>query len=224
MPVNVLARYVFALCVCLPFLAQPAFGQSGGLQLTPAQTVKPADFTPTERDYYQKLNAAAAKSFIATRSYVRLCQQVLERKLPALQLPDKPAGFTVKYLLPGEPNVINRALAAYVVAKQNPNSAASATAAPLEMTSAQILKSADLTPKELDYYNKLTNPSAAKAFIETRSYVRLTRKVVAHEMPAAQLPDKPLGFSRSYLLTGEEAVVDQAIAASLTVLMQQKLR
>jgi hypothetical protein len=74
MPVNVLARFIVALCVCLPFPAQPAFAQSGGSQLTPAQTVKPADFTATEHDYYQKLDAAAAKSFIATRSYVRLCQ------------------------------------------------------------------------------------------------------------------------------------------------------
>jgi hypothetical protein len=34
-----------------------------------------------------------------------------------LQLPEKPAGFSVKYLLPGGANVINRALADYIVAE-----------------------------------------------------------------------------------------------------------
>jgi hypothetical protein len=222
---NVPARILLAVSVCLPLLAsaQLASAQSGGSQLTPAQTVKPDDFTPIERNYYQNLDATAAKSFIATRSYVRLCQQVLDHKLAALQLPDKPAGFTVKYLLPGEPNVINRALADYLVAKQNPNHAASARAAPFEMTPAQILKPDALSPKELAYYKKLTNPASAKMFIETRSYVRLSQDVVAHKMPAAQLPDKPLGFTRIYLLPGEEAVINEAIAASLVALMKQKI-
>jgi hypothetical protein len=39
-----------------------------------------------------------------------------------------------------------------------------------------------------------------------------------------QLPNKPIGFRSSYLLPGEDAVIDEAIAASLTALMQQKLR
>ncbi len=224
MPMNILARFLSVASLCFPLLVQPALAQAGGSQLTSAQTVKPADFTPTERDYYQKLDAAAAKSFIATRSYVRLCQQVLDRKLPALHLPEKPADFTVKYLLPGEANVINRALAEYVVAQQSPDHAAPSRAAALEMTQAQILKPAGLSPKELSYFKTLSDPAKAKMFIETRSYVRLTQDVVANRMPAAQLPDKPLGFTRIYLLPGEEAVVNKAVAASLAALMKQNLR
>ncbi len=183
--------------------------------MTPAQTVTPAELTPKELEYYQTLDAAAAKDFIATRSYVRLCQQVLDHKLPALQLPDKPAGFSVKYLLPTEANIINRALAEQIAAEQSPGGAAPARAAPLEMTAAQILSSAALSPKELAYYEKLTEPSLAKSFIDTRSYVRLAQMVASHKMSAPQLPDKPLDFNRSYLLPGEEAVVDQAISNCL---------
>ncbi|MGB9116115.1 hypothetical protein [Bradyrhizobium sp.] len=225
MPMIVLTRFLIAASICIPLLASavPALAQSGGSQLTAAQTVKPADFSPTERDYYQKLDAAAANSFIATRSYVRLCQQVLDHKLPALQLPDKPAGFTVKYLLPEDPNVINRALAAYVVAKQNPNHAASGPKAALEMTPAQILKSAELTGEELTYYKTLTEPAMVTNFILTRSYARLAQKVIDHKMPALQLPDKPLGFTRNYLLPGEEAVINKAIGASLAALMKKRL-
>ena len=118
MPVNVVARFLIAASICIQLLASaaPAFAQSGGSQLTAAQTVKPADFSPTELDYYQKLDAAAAKSFIATRSFVRLCQQVLDHKLPALQLPNKPIGFRSSYLLPGEDAVIDEAIAASLTA------------------------------------------------------------------------------------------------------------
>lgn len=224
MSANVTARILFWVGLQLLALAPSVFAQPGGSQLTPAQTVTPAEMTPKELKYYQTLDASATKDFIATRSYVRLCQQVLDHKLPALQLPDKPPGFSVKYLLPTDVNIINRALAENIIAKQSPNGAARARSAPLEMSAAQILSPAALSPKELAYYEKLTDPSAAKSFIDTRSYVRLAQMVVSHKMPAPQLPDKPLNFNRSYLLAGEEAVVNQAISESLAALMQQKLR
>ena len=195
------------------------------LQMTPAQILKPADLTPKELDYYQKLTEPdLAKMFITTRSYVRLCQQVIDRKLPASRLPDKPTGFSVKYLLPGEANVINQAIAASIIAGQAGDNAASAKMAALQMTSAQMLKPADLSPKELDYYKKLTDPAAAKMFIETRSYVRLCQQEVDHQLPPLQLPDKPLGFSRIYLLPGEEAVVNQAASDSLAALLRVRLQ
>jgi len=224
MRANVLARSLAAAALCLPLLAlvQSAPAQSAGRQMTAAQMITPADFTPTERDYYKTLDAAAAKNFIATRSYVRLCRLVLEHKLPALQLPEKPAGFTVKYLLPDDPSIINRALGHQLAAKQNPNH--SALRAQHEMTAAQMLKPAELTAEELTYYKKLTDPAKAKSFIETRSYMRLAKNVVAHKMPAAQLPEQPLGFSLSYLLPGEKAVNDEAIKESLAALMKEKIR
>jgi hypothetical protein len=219
MPVNVLARLLFAASLCLPLLAAPAFAQSSAPKMTTAQLVKPAGLTPTERSYYKKLNAAAAKSFIATRSYVRLCRQVLERKLLALQLPQKPVGFNVKYLLPEDPNIINRALGEQSAVKRNPNHAVAAR----ELTPAQILKPAELTAEELTYYKTLIDPAEAKNFILTRSYMRLAQKVADHKMPALQLPDHPVGFSPDYLLPGEDAVNDKATSALLAIEMKRNL-
>jgi hypothetical protein len=221
-PVNVLARLLVAASLCLPLLASaaPAFAQSVGVQLTAAQMVKPADFTAEERDYYRTLGPAAAKSFIATRSYVRVCRQVVEHKLPALRLPNRPAGFNVKYLLPEDPNIINRALGEYIIAKQSPNHAV--TVRP-ELTAAQILKPAQLTAEELSYYKTLTEP-AKKNFILTRSYMRLAQKVADHKMSPLQLPNQPLGFSPDYLLPGEDAVNNKAIGELVAVGLKRKLQ
>jgi hypothetical protein len=170
-----------------------------------AQLLTPANLTAEELAYYKQLSDPDdVRRFIVTRSYERLCQQVIDRKLPPSQLPDKPADFTVKYLLPAEPNVINRALALSI----NPK------AVFVEMTAAQLLQPADFTPTELAYYRTLTD-GAAERFVETRSYVRLCKLVVDNKLPAAQLPDMPLGFVYGYLLPGEQAVIGQAITASV---------
>jgi hypothetical protein len=79
--------------------------------------VNPANLTEKESAYYQKLtDPVVAKNFLVTRSYVRLCQQVIDHKLPAIQLPDKPLGFSVRYLLPGEATLINTALSESIIA------------------------------------------------------------------------------------------------------------
>ena len=118
MPPSGLSRFLVAACVCAQILVStaPTLAKSGGLQLTAMQTLSPADFTQIEQDYFQKLDGSAAKNFIATRSYVRICQKVVDHKLPALQLPDKPLGFSSNYLLPGEEVVINKAIEASLVA------------------------------------------------------------------------------------------------------------
>jgi hypothetical protein len=46
-----------------------------------------------------------------------LCQQVIDRKLPAEQLPDKPLGFSAKYLLAGEATLINTAISESIIAE-----------------------------------------------------------------------------------------------------------
>jgi hypothetical protein len=86
------------------------------------------------------------------------------------------------------------------------------------MAPSQMLQPSDLTPKELDYYNKLTDPEVAKNFIATRSFVRLCQKVVDKTMPAEQLPDKPLGFSVRYLLAGEATMINRAISDSIVAM------
>lgn len=219
MPKTVLAKLLFAASLCWLALVPP--GAAFASQMTAAQMVKPADFTAEERDYYRKLAPAAAESFIATRSYVRLCRQVLGRKLPAIQLPDRPAGFNVKYLLPEDPTVINRAVGEHLAAKANPNHKVPAQP---ELTATQILKPTQLTAEEQDYYKTLTAPAKARAFILTRSYMRLAQKVADHKMPAMQLPNHPIGFSAEYLLPGEDAVDNKAIGALLAALMKRKLR
>jgi hypothetical protein len=108
-----------AKCLCVAagvaFLASivPASAQS----LTPDQIVKTSNLTQQEIDYYQKLSdPVMAKNFLLTRSYVRLCQQVIDHRLPAVQLPDKPLGFSVRFLLPGEATLINTAISDSIIA------------------------------------------------------------------------------------------------------------
>lgn len=86
--------------------------------LLPSQLVSPTALTPREAAYYAKLtDPDTARNFIITRSYVRLCQAVVDKTLPAGQLPDKPVGFSVRYLLPGEVQMINSAIASNIVAQ-----------------------------------------------------------------------------------------------------------
>ncbi len=87
-----------------------------------SQILKPADLTAKEASYYKTLaDPEVAKNFIITRSYVRLCQQVVDKKLPADQLPDKPLGFSVRYLLAGEVTMINRAISDSIIAEMCKN-------------------------------------------------------------------------------------------------------
>ena len=86
--------------------------------LNPSQLITPADMTPKESKYYNTLtDPEAAKSFIITRSYVRLCQKVIDKTMPAEQLPDKPLGFAARYLLSGEATLINTAIAESITAE-----------------------------------------------------------------------------------------------------------
>jgi hypothetical protein len=114
-PMNIGAKCFWVVTVGLVFLT--SIGPASAQVLTPAQIVKPADLTEKESAYYQKLaDPLAAKNFLETRSYVRLCQQVIDHKVPAIQLPDKPLGFSVRYLLPGEANLINKAISESIIA------------------------------------------------------------------------------------------------------------
>ncbi len=101
---------------------------------------------------------------------------------------------------------------------QAPTKGAAQALAAAAIAPSQILKPSDLTQKELDYYNKLSDPDVAKNFIMTRSFVRLCQKVMDKKMPAEQLPDKPLGFSVRYLLAGEATMINQAISASIVAM------
>jgi len=101
------------------------------------------------------------------------------------------------------------------LALQIPTRGSAENAAGPAIALTQILKPADLTEKELDYYKKLVDPEIAKNFIMTRSYVRLCQQVTDKKMPAERLPDKPLGFSVRYLLAGEATMINHAISDSI---------
>jgi hypothetical protein len=113
--VNIGAKCLWAVGAGLALLI--SIGLASAQVLSPAQIVNPANLTEKESAYYQKLtDPVVAKNFLVTRSYVRLCQQVIDHKLPAIQLPDKPLGFSVSYLLPGEVTLINTALSESIIA------------------------------------------------------------------------------------------------------------
>lgn len=79
--------------------------------------LKPA-FSADEQSFYATLSGADAQNFLITRKYVRQAQAVVDGKMNPLSFPaKKPAGFTVAYLLPDDPTVINNALGMYLTAK-----------------------------------------------------------------------------------------------------------
>lgn len=199
-----------ATCALLLMAAQPSFAGDAPLQM-----ITPAEFTPVEAKFYQTLDPAAQQDFIATRSYVRISQQVIDRTLPPLQLPDRPAGFSVKYLLPGEPFDLNTALADYITATHG----GKGNLVP-EMTDAQILQPSDLNPAELSFFQTL-DTTEARHFIVTRSYVRLCQQVLDQKLPAYQLPDAPPGIRGAYLLAGEEGLISKAVDLSLQDLLRR---
>jgi hypothetical protein len=85
---------------------------AGGGELARSQLVAPADLTAIELDYYKKATDPEVKrNFIITRSYVRIAQKVVAKKISPEEFPvAKPAGFSVQYLLPDDAHVINEAL------------------------------------------------------------------------------------------------------------------
>jgi hypothetical protein len=109
-------RRIFTFLVAA-FALSTSIGPTPAQTLSSSQIVKPAELTQKEGDYYRTLSdPEVAKNFLLTRSYVRLCQQVIDHKLPAIQLPDKPLGFSVRYLLPWEATLINAAISESIVA------------------------------------------------------------------------------------------------------------
>jgi hypothetical protein len=119
MRTKLIIQALLAVSICLSLLpmARSACAQAGNPTMAPEQMMSPADMTSDERDFYRTLNDSDAKNFIVTRSYVRLCQQVMAHKLPPLALPPKPAGFRTAYLLPEDPSVIDEAMGENVKAK-----------------------------------------------------------------------------------------------------------
>jgi hypothetical protein len=210
-------RTTVALLALVFGLGAHALAQTAArvVPMTAAQMIAPPDLTSVEANFYKTLDEAAAKEFLITRSWFRLCVQVIKHNLPALQLPDKPAGFNVKYLLPTDPNYINRAMGMRLAEETSPN------LPPLvpEMSPAQTLAPSALTLNEQAKYQMLADPAQRKNFIETRSYIRLCRAVLDHKMAAAKLPLTPLGYDPAYLF--EEG--DNKAAADAQKLLLQAL-
>src|SRR5947209_3200991 len=83
-PMKIAAKYLFVVTSGLLFWT--SIDAASAQELTPAQIVKPADLTEKESAYYQQLtDVQVKKNFLETRSYARLCQQVVDHRLPAIQ-------------------------------------------------------------------------------------------------------------------------------------------
>jgi hypothetical protein len=203
------------LSVALWGTAPSSFAEPVQLQMRQDQMIKPADFTSVEANFYKTLDLAAQQNFIATRSFVRVSQQVVDGILPPSQLPDRPAGFSVKYLLRGESFDINNALAGYLTAKNGGEGNLVSA-----MTAGQMLQLADLNLTEVTYFRTL-GALDAKRFMATRSYVRLCRQVLDQKLPAYQLPKAPPGIRGAYLFAGERDLISKAMDASLHDLLQR---
>jgi hypothetical protein len=196
-----------------------ASGASAATILRPGQTLKLAELTPEERAYYDNLvgGPRIQKAFLATRTYVRLCQEAVSGELPAIQLPDRPDGYDSKYLLPDEPVMLNRALVVQLIAKDCLGQAPACLQQHrgfVEMTPAQTLTRDQLDPTDQAVFDKMTDPRQRDEFLKTRSYVALCQDLKAHKLAAGTLPDEPLGFNTSYLRAGEQDMVDDAISAN----------
>lgn len=204
-----------AACACLAL----ASSASGGALLRPGQTLKQAELTPEERAYYDKLvgGPRIQRAFLATRSYVRLAQEVVSGELPAIQLPDRPDDFDSKYLLSDETVMLNRALVVQLTAKDCQGQGPSCIQQHrgfVEMTPAQTLSRDQLDPIDQAIFDKMTDPHQRDEFLKTRSYVRLCQDLKDHKLAAGALPDEPLGFNTNYLRAGEQDMVDDAISAN----------
>ena len=81
-------------------------------ELSAGEVVSLAQLTPEEKDYYDHAaNQTVRKNFIITRSYLRLAQKLVDKQIPPDAFPmRKPKGFSVEYLLPDDPEIINEAI------------------------------------------------------------------------------------------------------------------
>ncbi len=108
-----LALRIIGVAIACLALQAPAMAETKhAREMSPSQILRPADLTPDEMAYYNGVtDPAIKKNFIMTRSYVRLAEKLIAKKIPAWEFPRmKPKGFSAQYLLPNDPAVINKAL------------------------------------------------------------------------------------------------------------------
>ena len=80
----------------------------GAPEMTEAQMITPAQMDAQELAFYNRITDPRQKDeFIKTRSYIRLCKQVLAKTLPVAQMIEKPLGFSTAYELPGDEDIAN---------------------------------------------------------------------------------------------------------------------
>ena len=68
---------------------------------------------PIEQKSYQELvrtDPAAAKSYMDTRNYVRICSQGLEQPTRILEIGIQPDDYNDKYTTPGEAKMVKQAI------------------------------------------------------------------------------------------------------------------
>jgi hypothetical protein len=86
-----------------------------------ARALTPAQLNPDEQKVYEGLKSDpdAARSYLATRGFVKNCQLVAAKKAPAINLPLQPANYDVQYVTDPEQADVDKAVLRYVSAKIN---------------------------------------------------------------------------------------------------------
>jgi len=211
--------------------ALPAVDANGDIapltvdQLDPQERVQFAALAPGSDD---------ARKFLYTRGFLRYSRLVVDRKLPAKDLPALPAleNWDRKFLSAEEArNILDVALGLSLMAMMpaNPPPLPAARAATNDLPAVDANgQSQPLTVDQLDaqervQFNTLAaGGDDARKFLYTRGYVRFCRLVVTGALPPLQLPELPAreNWDRRFLSEDEgKAIVDVALGRKIVAEM-----
>jgi hypothetical protein len=81
------------------------------LATSPAWSLAPSQLTAAERTAYDGLKAdpVAGAAYLSTRGYLKLCQKVAAKTMPALSLTDIPETYNDQYLSKAEQAIVDQA-------------------------------------------------------------------------------------------------------------------
>lgn len=189
--------------------------------------------TPAERRIYDQLVGDDAGRYLYTRGFLRYCQRVVDRRLPAADLPPLPIrdNWRRDFLSAAEATgVVDAALdmkLAPVRAGMSPRTPVTVSSPDLPGVDADgrslPLRLDQLRPEERATYDQL-DPSGedARQFLFTRGFLRYAQLVVDAKMEPASLPMLPVraDWDRQFLSERERTeVVDVALGMSLVARM-----
>jgi hypothetical protein len=77
-----------------------------------------------------------------------------------------------------------------------------------------------LTPDERTQYESIKDDSTqTKAFLNTRDYIRLCRKVADGTLEAKSLPTEPAEYNKDYASAAEQKIVEDAVFRNIMTII-----